>query len=134
VSANLDLVRSIYADWERGDWSSTDWADPEIEFVQVDGPDPSRAKGVAEMVAAWRTRIDYVTNARAEVEEYRDVDATHVLVLVRNRGVAKASGIDIEQLGAASIAAVFAVKDRKVTSLSLYWDRDRALADLGLEE
>jgi ketosteroid isomerase-like protein len=134
MSENLDLVRSIYADWERGDWSSTDWADPEIEFVQVDGPDPSRAKGVAGMVAAWRTRIDYVTNARAEVEEYRDVDTTHVLVLVRNRGVAKASGIDIEQLGAASIAAVLAVKDQKVTSLSLYWDRDRALADLGLEE
>jgi len=132
VSANLDLVRSIYADWERGDWSSVEWADPEIEFVQVDGPDPSRAKGVTAMAAAWQTRIGYVTDARVEVEEYRELDATRVLVLVRDRGVAKASRIDIGRLGGASIAAVSVVKGAKLTSLSLYWDPARAVADLAL--
>jgi ketosteroid isomerase-like protein len=53
-SANLDLVRSIYADWERGNYSATGWADPEMEYIIADGPDPVRGRGVKGMAAAWR--------------------------------------------------------------------------------
>jgi hypothetical protein len=38
VSENLDLVRSIYAATVRGDFSTTEWADAEIELEVVDGP------------------------------------------------------------------------------------------------
>ena len=35
---NVEIVRSICAAWDRGDYRSVGWADPEIEFVIVDGP------------------------------------------------------------------------------------------------
>jgi hypothetical protein len=47
-SANVALVRSIYAVFERGEFSWTEWADPDIEFVMADGPTTGSWKGAAE--------------------------------------------------------------------------------------
>src|SRR5436190_16877449 len=55
ASANLDLVRSIFAAMERGDFvTSVEWADPEVEWVIADGPEPSSLKGVTAYLEWWR--------------------------------------------------------------------------------
>ena len=128
ASANLDLVRSIYAAWEGGDYGAVEWADPEIEFVIADGLEPGSGKGVEGMADRWRKALSAWDDLRVEAEEYRKLDDERVLVLTRMRGRGKSSGVEIAE----SRGSLFHVHDGKVTRLVLYWDRDRALADLGL--
>ena len=131
MAENLDLVRSIYAHWGRGDFSDAGWADPEIEFAFVDGPEPGRWTGLQAMSARYGEWLNGWKDFCAESEELLVVDSTRILALVRNTGRGRTSGFDMEEQ---SVANFFEVRDGKVTRLAIYWDRERALADLGLKE
>jgi ketosteroid isomerase-like protein len=133
MSENLDLVRSIYADWELGDYSSADWAHPEIEFVLADGPDPGTWRGVTAMAAAWRKRVRGVEEHRNEAQEYRQLDPERVLVIHHRSARGKTSGLELGRLGSPG-AAVIHVRNGKVTRLVSYMNCEHAVADLGLEE
>ena len=80
MSENLDLVRSILKATERGDYRSVDWADPEIEYVQADGPLPGAWTGHTGLAEVARLWFDAWEDWRAEAEEYRELDAERVLV------------------------------------------------------
>src|SRR5215211_5383193 len=126
---NLNLVRSIFAAWERGDFTSTEWAQPEIEYVIADGPSPGTWSGLAGMAEAERHFLSGWKDYRVEADEYRELDDERVLVLVHFRGRGKTSGLELGQI-ATEGAAVLHVRGGKVTKLVLYYERDRALADL----
>ncbi len=70
---------------------------------------------------------------RVEVDEYRELDDERILVLMLHCGRGKASGLDVGQTKRAG-ANVVHVRDGRVTRTVLYWDRERALADLGISE
>jgi ketosteroid isomerase-like protein len=132
-ATNLDLVRSIYAAWERGDFSSAGWADPEIDFVIPEGPDQGCFKGVPAMAQAWGAFLNAWDDYRVEADDFFEVDRERVLVLMKHGGRGNTSGLDVERLKTDG-ANLFHVRDGRITRLVIHWDRDRALADLGLKE
>ena len=131
ASANLDLVRSTYAAWERGDYSSAEWAHSEIEYVSADGPAPGSSTGLAGMAEVFRGWLSAWQEWRVEAEEYRELDGERVLVLFHFSGRGKTSGLDVGQISTKG-ASVFHLRGGKVARLVQYFDRERALADLGL--
>jgi ketosteroid isomerase-like protein len=133
MSENLDLVRSIVADWERGDYSRADWADPEVEFVFADGPSAGRWTGLAGMAEANRDWLNAWASVRQEVDEYRELDADRVLVLHRFIARGKGSGVNLQHVRG-DAAAVFEMRDGRVVRIVHYFDREHLRADLGLEE
>jgi len=133
MSENLDLVRSIYAAWGRGDFSSAKWAHPDIEFVIPEGPDRGTFRGVGAMAQTWGGFLNAWDDYRVEADEYREVDSERVLVLMKHGGRGKTSSMDVDHLRTEG-ANLFQVRRGKVTRLVIHWDRDRALADVGLKE
>ena len=131
AATNLAVVRSIYAAWEQGDFSASDWADEEIEFTLIGGPNPGSSRGLAGMAQLWAGVLNVFERAYSTVDEYRELDGERILVLYRNHGIGKVSGLEISRL-AATQASLFHMRDQKVIKLTIWWDQERALADLGL--
>jgi ketosteroid isomerase-like protein len=79
VSENLELVRSIYGHWERGDFARADGLHPDLVWSYVGGPDPSNGTGLAGMAAhrGWLTAWE---RWHVVATEYRELDDDRVLV------------------------------------------------------
>ena len=67
------------------------------------------------------------------MEEYRELDGERVLGLAQFSAHDKSSRVEID-LRLTRAVIVFHVDDGKVARLVVYLDRDRALAELGIEE
>jgi ketosteroid isomerase-like protein len=133
MSENLDLVRSILADWHQANFRSVSWAHPQIEYILIGGPEPGKWDGLAAMTASVRGFMSAWEDYGITAEDLRELDDERVLALVRLSGRGKASGLEIAETDAQG-AEVWHVRDGTVTRLVMYWDRERALADLGLAE
>ncbi len=116
----MELVRRIFAAWERGDFRSVEWAHPEIRLVIADGPTPGSWTGTAEMARVWREALGAFEELRVEADEYRPLDEERVLALVHFSGRGKTSGMEVGDIQMKG-ANLFHVRDGKVTRLILYW-------------
>ena len=130
---NLEVVRSICATWDRGDYSAVEWAHPDIEFVGADGPSPGSWRGLAGMAEGWRAWLSAWDDFSQQVDEYRDLDDEKVLVFFRCSGRGKTSGMDLAEMHPL-MAGVFHLREGRVTKFVGYLDHERALEAVGLSE
>jgi ketosteroid isomerase-like protein len=83
------------------------------------------AEVVRGLLSAWE-------HVHFEVDEYREHD-DRVLVLDHYVMRGKTSALDVGRMRTEE-AHLFHVRGGKVTRLVFYWDREHALADLGLAQ
>jgi ketosteroid isomerase-like protein len=123
---NADLIRPIYEEWARGNWSPRfdvyhpdmewGWSDefPGLAGVYRDGETPN------SRLRAWLSPWEHWQAEPDEFLEFGD----YVVVLATYRGKGKGSGVEIVQEG----AHVFTVRDGKVVRLEIFASREKALA------
>ena len=82
-----------------------------------------------EGIMRWRADIgDVWESYRSEPEQFFDGDEA-VVVFTQERGLAKGSGIEVDQH---PTALLFRLRAGRVSEIHLYHDRERALRDAGL--
>jgi ketosteroid isomerase-like protein len=113
----VELVRSVYDGWSRGDFSDIEAFHPEIEFEMVDWPHQTKVRGIDAMSDTWQATLSAWEGFRAVPTEYID-HGRNVLVLNRIEGSGKESGADVS----ADTATLWTVEDGRVVRLALYWD------------
>jgi ketosteroid isomerase-like protein len=130
---NEAIVLAICTAWERGDFSSSEWADPAIEFVMADGPAPGQWEGLAAMADGVREWLNAWADFRFEVVEHRELDSERVLVFFQFSARGRASGLEVGQIWTEA-GGLFHLRSGRVTRLVQYLDRQHALEAVGLSE
>lgn len=121
-----ELVRRGWAAWESGDAEATIalyhpelvvYAPPEIgnagTFHGIDG--------FLEWARAWYEAWETFHQELVGIET---VGETHVIADTLQRGKGRGSGVEVER----EATWLYDVRGEKLVYMSLYWDRDRALA------
>ena len=129
----LRIVRQVVDAWEKGDFTrAAQRFDPAIRFetFMPDADEYVTASGISELATFMRDWLAQWRDYRIAGDDFRPVEPDMVLVSVRQIGTGKGSGAVVEGPG----YCVFRVRDEKVISLALHYDRAKALEAAGLSE
>ena len=85
------------------------------------------------MIEGFRGFLRLWEDWHVVADESRELDDERVLVLLHYSGRGKGSGLKVEHMQTKG-ASLFHVRGGRVTRLVVYFERERALADLGLKE
>jgi ketosteroid isomerase-like protein len=130
---NVEVIRRLYEYWERGDFSTTGFFDPEIVYSRIGTETPGMEgewRGLEEMSEGTRDYFRVFADLRIEAERIIDLGDDRVLVLTRQTGHGKLSGVPFDhQLG-----DLMTFKAGKIVAMDAYWHRAEALEAAGLTE
>jgi ketosteroid isomerase-like protein len=129
-------VLSLYADWERGDFSLLDresqWRDvcePRFEWhTRDDLPDAGVRKGYEGAVRLRDEWVEAFDGMHVALDELIDAE-DHVIAVVRLCGCLRGSGHQLE----VQETQVWKMREGRATEVRAYLTRSEALKALGLE-
>ena len=131
MSDNLDLVRSIYAATERGDFSrNEEWAHPEIEIdMSRQVFNPATYHGHAGLRRMLHRAQEVWDEFRIVPERFVDA-GDHVVVMDVVSGRGRTSGVEVKTRS----ATLWTVREGKIIHMAVYYDPQEALKAAGLAE
>jgi ketosteroid isomerase-like protein len=128
---NVEIVRRLYASWERGDLRTEEFFDVEIEHSRNGSELPGingEWRGIEALGAAIASYVDALADLHIEAERVIDLGGDRVLVLSRHTARGKTSGLP----WAHELGDLFTLSDGKVVRFDSYWDRADAFEAAGL--
>jgi ketosteroid isomerase-like protein len=127
---NVKLIRRMYAAFHRADFDAAlAHFDPEVEVDVSMRVDEGTGRGWDELRAIVTRWVGAWDDFREEIEEVRDLDS-HVMVVSRQRGRAKGSGIEVET----QYTVMYEISGRAITRMTVHTGPAEALEAAGLSE
>ena len=130
---NLEILKSIYAEWERGRLGAgLPVYDPDItvETFMPDAREAVTLRGLLQLEGFMRDWLTQWQEYRVTGEDFQEVETDKVLVSGRQIATGHRSGVGVES----PAFAVWTFRQGKVIRLTLHYDRDDALQAAGLSE
>ena len=128
---NVEIARLIFERFAEGNFAETPVS--LASDVVVSWEEPPTAvfcRGPAELATKSRAFFQQWGDFRAEVEAVEALDEDSVLVVTRQLGSGKRSGVEIDSRG----HAVLTLRGGEVHAFHWYFDRAKALEAAGLSE
>lgn len=128
---NLDAVRAIYAEWERGNFrAGGELLDPHVMWIVAHGsPEPGVYVGSEEVTTWMRVQLDAWERLTVAAEEFLEAGDS-IVVAVRRRGIGKGARVPVQDRH----FHVWSFRGRTVTRMEFFRERSEALAAVGRSE
>ena len=128
---NVELVRTTFETRPGDRTPRAEYFDPEFEFHEDPRlPEAGLYRGVEVALAYWEQFIENFEEFTIEPEEFVEISGSRVLVplMITTRGRGSSASVTMQ------IAWIFTVRDRLITRIEAFADREEALEAAGLRE